>query len=134
MCPRPPAPKARAVSGIVSVAPARDRAASAALLRGLRVAVDRDRLTRDGAAVRAGQEDDQLGDVLRVHELLDRLVVQRELGLLLQAASGEPGARREHVAHAFALDTARMDGIAGDAERTELERQRLGEADEAPLG
>src|SRR4051794_21185136 len=84
-------------------------------------AVDVDRGARDiGARIGAKHRCDA-GDVVRFSSAPERQRIDELLAHLPPVRFGD--ARR--------LDESRRDRIDGDAERAELERQRLGEADDA---
>jgi hypothetical protein len=70
---------------------------------------------------------------LRIDESLDRLVGQRLLGDFGDGLSAGTNCALEDALDARAFDGARQDGVDADAELAELDRQRLGEADETPF-
>src|SRR3954466_5718694 len=79
-----------------------------------------------GAGIRAQHADDA-GDVFRFSRATQGQRIDEQLLRL-----GRRHAPRG-VGDTLGLDVARRDGIHGDAERPELERERLGEADDAAL-
>ena len=82
---------------------------------------------------RRGQEHRQCADVLGRDETLDRLVGQRRGALVGDAAAAGCGTAFEHTLDAWAFDGAGQDRVDTDAELAEFARQRLRQADQAPL-
>src|SRR5437899_6104887 len=77
----------------------------------LRIAADRDRLTRNRLPARAAHEQDLIGDLLRRHIVLDRGVGKRRA---LHLGIGNPALLRlglEDAALAVAGDQARQAGV-----------------------
>src|SRR4051794_20987702 len=110
------------------------RAGSLADVERLGVAVDGDCLAADHARRVRGEEQAQVGDLGRLHEAGDRLSLE-VLALDLQgrcpAGVRLPG---DDVSHAVAVHGAWADRVGAHAVPTELDGERLGQADHRPLG
>ena len=98
-------------------------------------AVDGDDRARDVARAVGSEEEDDLGDVVRLALELDRLAREEERADLLHhlrlLVVGQPGADR--VAEDLCLDIAGRDAVDPHAARAELDRGRLGEVDHGRL-
>src|SRR5689334_21216433 len=101
---------------------------------GLGVPVDRNRLPRDHAGGIGGEEQAEVGDLRRLHPARDRLAAD-VLPLDLLGGHAAPGRLAlDDPAHALPVDRAGADRVHADVVRAELDRERLGQADHAPLG
>ena len=80
-----------------------------------------------------GEKHDRVGDVLGGHEPAQRRPREAFGTHDVRRHAARRRLVREHAFDARACDEPRADRIDANAERTELARQRFGEADDAPL-